>query len=308
MILKNAFHRWFALFLAGALIGALAACGGTQTAPAATTAGPDQPVATAESSPTPETPTATPAPLAARVNGEGILLADFEAELARYQAANPNDSAGLEAQQQVVLDEMITQALLAQAAVQNGFSMDDAALQARMDALAQQSGGYPALQDWMQRNGYTEEDFRRALKLSAAAAWQRDRVAAEVPETAEQVHARQIFVLDEATASQLLSMIQGGSDFSLLAAQYDSVTAGELGWFPRGYLTQKEVEDAAFALEAGKTSAVIHSAIGYHIIQVVERDPQRNLSADARKVLQEQKLRDWVQQQRQSGAIEVLIP
>lgn len=305
MILNNVLQKSFALLLAGALLSGLAACGAQPTATVSPATQP--PGATAESSPTPETPTATPAPLAARVNGEGILLSDFEAEWTRFQAANPNATDAVEAQRQVVLDDMIAQTLLAQAAAQNGFSLDDAGLQTRIDRLAEQAGGYPALQDWMQRNSYSEADFRRALRISAAAAWQRDQIAAEVSETAEQVHARQILVLDEASAGQLLNLIKGGSDFGLLAAQYDSVTAGELGWFPRGYLTQKEVEDAAFGLEAGSVSEVIHSAIGYHILQVIERDPQRALSADARKVLQEQKLRDWVQQQRETGDIEILI-
>ena len=36
---------------------------------------------------TPAPPTATPAPMAATVNGEGIQLSDYQAELQRYQAA-----------------------------------------------------------------------------------------------------------------------------------------------------------------------------------------------------------------------------
>ncbi len=306
MNLKIDFSRWFVFILSGMLLAALAACG-PQTPPAATDA-PTQSPPTVEVSPTPQAPTATPVPLAASVNGVGILLSDFEAELARYQAANPGDNAGEEAQRQAVLDDMIAQQLLAQAAGQAGYQMDDAALQARLDALAADAGGYPALQDWMQRNSYSEEDFRRALKTAAMAAWQRDQIIAGVPQTAEQVHARQILVLDEGVAGRLLEMVKSGSDFSLLAYQYDPVTGGELGWFPRGYLTQKAVEDAAFALDAGEESEVIQSEIGYHILQVVERDPQRALSADARKVLQEQKLREWVQQQRDAGTVEILIP
>jgi parvulin-like peptidyl-prolyl isomerase len=304
MILKNVSHRLIGLLLVGVI---LAACGGTQVVPTLSTE-PSQEPTTTEVSPTPELPTAIPAPLAARVNGEGVLLADFEAELARYQAANPGETANADAQRQMVLEDMIAQQLLAQAARQAGFQMDDAALQARMDALAAQAGGYPALQDWMTRNSYTEEDFRRALTTAAAAAWQRDQVIAATPQTAEQVHARQILVLDESVAAQVLGQVRGGADLALLAYQYDPVTGGELGWFPQGYLTQPEVEAAAFALQAGTVSEVIKSAIGYHIIQVIERDPQRALSADARKVLQEKALRDWVQQQRDAGAVEILLP
>lgn len=306
MNLKIDFSRWFVLVLSSLLLAALAAC--NQPQPSTATSAPTQPPPTVEVSPTPQTPTATPVPLAASVNGVGILLSDFEAELARYQGANPGDSAGEADQRQTVLDDMVAQQLLAQAAEQAGYQLDDAALQARIDALAAEAGGYPSLQDWMQRNGYSEDDFRRALKTAAMAAWQRDQIIAAVPQTAEQVHARQILVLEEGVAGRLLEMVKTGSDFSLLAYQYDPVTGGELGWFPRGYLTQKSVEDAAFVLEAGQASDVIQSEIGYHILQVIERDPQRVLSADARKVLQEQKLREWVQQQREASSIEILVP
>ncbi len=301
MILKNVFPRLIVLCI---LAGMLAGCRGGTAVPAVTDT--PAPPPTAAATATPETPTPTPAPLAARVNGEGVLLSDFEAELARYQAANPGGDAA--AQRQAVLDDLIAQHLLAQAAAEGGFQMDDAALQARVDALAKQAGGVPALQDWMKRNGYSEQDFRQALRLAAAAAWQRDRIIADVPEKAEQVHARQILVLDEGVAGRLLEQIRGGADFSLLAAQYDPVTGGELGWFPRGYLTQLEVEEAAFALQGGEVSPVVKSAVGYHIIQVVERETERQLSADARKVLQENRLRDWVQQQREAGTVEILLP
>ena len=44
-----------------------------------------------------------------------------------------------------------------------------------------------------------------------------------------------------------------------LAAEYDPVAEGELGWFPRGYLFDKELEDAAFGLQAGEYSQVIET-------------------------------------------------
>jgi hypothetical protein len=59
------------------------------------------------------------------VNGEAITLAEFEAELARFRAAP--GIAGTEMAQggeQRVLEDLIAQVLLAQAALEAGFTLD----------------------------------------------------------------------------------------------------------------------------------------------------------------------------------------
>jgi len=71
-----------------------------------------------------------------------------------------------------------------------------------------------------------------------------------------------------------------------MAAQVDPVTRGDIGWFPRGYLTEKAVEDAAFSLEAGKYSAIIPGEVGFHIIKTLELQADRPLSPDALLALQ----------------------
>jgi parvulin-like peptidyl-prolyl isomerase len=286
----------------------LAACKGAPTAQPVGPAPTNPDGATAAPAATlPPEPTATMAPLAALVNGQGILLSDFEAELSRYQQAHPNDTQGQDAQRKAVLDDLIGQSLLAQAAQEGGYQPDDAAMKTRLDDLNKQAGGGPALTNWIKANGYTEETFKSSLRQSIMAAWERDKIIAAVPQTAEQVHARQILVQDEGTANDIESRLKNGQDFATLAAAYDPVTGGELGWFPKGYLTQPEVEAAAFALQPKEYSPVIKSAIGYHIIQVIERDPQHPLGADARRALQEKALQDWLQQRRSQAKIEILL-
>lgn len=279
------------------------------------TAVPEQATATLTQQPTetsvPPTPTQTPEPLALRVNGEGITLAEYEAELRQLQEADQvlGKNTTPEDQRQLVLDNLTNTLLLAQEAFKEGFSLDDAALQAEIDHLTQEIGGEQALADWLQRYGYTEESFPVTLRRQMAAAWQRDRIAAQVPEETEQIHARQILTQDETIANRALEQVKvPGVNFAAQARRYDPVTGGDLGWFPRGYLTQPAVEDAAFQLQPGEISAVVKSEIGYHILQVVAREPARQLSEDARRVLQHKALQDWVRQQRESSQVEVLLP
>jgi peptidyl-prolyl cis-trans isomerase C len=140
-----------------------------------------------------------------------------------------------------------------------------------------------------------------------AAARMRDQIIAAVPTTADQVHVKQILFYNAEDAQNVYALLQSGWDFNTLAAQYEPLTKGELGWFPRGYLVHPTIEEAAFALQPGEYSAVIESSVGYHILYLVERDPAHPLSPDALLTLQENALQDWLTQRRNESTI-VIAP
>jgi peptidyl-prolyl cis-trans isomerase C len=242
----------------------------------------------------------------ALVNGERITQADFQAELARYQAAVGTQMATED--QQRVLNDLIDELLLAQAARRAGFVVDDAMIQEHIDTLISSRGSAQALADWLAKNGYTDASFRRRLERSIAAAWMRDQIINAVPSAVEQVHARQILRFTSAEANQVLARLQKGDDFATLAAEYDPITRGDLGWFPRGYLLDPKLDEAAFSLKPGEYSAVIQTSAGYHILQVIEQDPQRPLDFDARQALQTQALENWIQTNRSQSEIQVSAP
>jgi peptidyl-prolyl cis-trans isomerase C len=256
--------------------------------------------------PTPIPPTPTPIPMAARVNGEGIPLAEYQAETARYQAAYGTDLAT--DWQKSVLDDLVSQTLLAQAAREKGFVFTETDLQARIDELTQQSGGAQALYAWMQAHGYSQEEFRQTLERSVAAAWMSNQITGAVSWTADQVHARQILLYNSTDASNILFQLNNGADFATLAYQYDPATGGDLGWFPKGYLTEQTLESAAFRLEPGLYSEVIETSLGFHILLVIEHDPQHPLTSDARMALQEKVLSVWLAERRGQSDIQILVP
>lgn len=257
---------------------------------------------------TPLPPTATPEPLAAVVNGEPIRLAEFDLEWSLYRTAiTATNTGGEAAGQRVVLDDLIARSLLAQGARQAGFVVDEATLQAHLEQLSARMGGEQALAAWQQAHGYSEERFRQALARDLAAAWMRDQILASVPSSADQIHARQILLYNSTDANNVLFQLNSGKDFAELAAQYDGVAGGDLGWFPRGYLTEPAIEEAAFNLEVGKYSAVIQTRLGYHIVQVVERDPQHPLAPDTLRALQASALRQWVAEHRSQSEIQIQL-
>jgi parvulin-like peptidyl-prolyl isomerase len=247
--------------------------------------------------------------MALTVNGEGMTVVEFNAEIARYTSARSAlgktvDSATATA---TVIEDLVAQLLLAQSARANGFTLDEAALQARMDALAAQIGGAEALTGWESEHGYSDQAFRFALKRAAEAAWMRDKIISTVPSTAEQVHVQQILLYNQETALNFLNQLNGGADFNELAFEADPLTRGDLGWVPQGYLLNAQIEEAAFKLTVGQHSDVITTEVGFHIVRILEHDPNRPLSPDALLSLQELALRKWIEEQRAQANV-VLAP
>ena len=306
--MASRFYRFaHILVLLGAYTLLLLACSKGDQTPTPTLSAP--PTSTQNPiTPTPVPPTHTPVPLAAIVNGEGITLSEYQAELARLQAAvAPTDSNNPEDLEKRVLDTLIDETLLAQAALEQGFTLDDASLQQRLDQLAAQVGGPDALANWMAEQGYDESSFRQALARSIKASWMRDKIIASLPDKVDQIHAQQILLYNSNEADQVLNQIETGTEFATLAASYDPIARGDLGWFPKGYLLEPELDDVVFSLEAGQHTPVIKTRLGYHLIQVLDRDPQRPLDPDASMVLQAQALHQWLETRRGQSKIEILL-
>lgn len=269
---------------------------------------------TASPSPAPSTetlppPTETPIPLAAAVNGEPIPLDEFNAELERYKAAQAalGTSVSEEEARRIVLEDLVSQVLLAQGAAEAGFTVDDSVLQARIEAVSAQAGGAESLRAWQQANGYSEDGFRAALRRAIAAAWMRDKIISSVPHTAQQVHVRQILLYNEDVAQNYYRQLQAGADFDDLAIRVDPVARGDIGWFPRNYLPSKDVEEAAFSLEVGAMSQIVQSEAGYHILKVLEAQADRPLSPDALLALQNRALDNWLAERRQKSTITINV-
>lgn len=249
-------------------------------------------------------PTTDPSsPLAASINGQGITLAEYQINIELASTASETGLATYSEDE--VLQNMIDEVLLAQGAQEAGFSPDDAFIQTRIDQLEINEA---TLQDWMIENGYSQESFKNAFARSISAAWMRDQIIAQVPSTAEQVHARQILLYNSDEAENIYAQLQAGTDFATLATQYDPLTSGELGWFPQGYLTVSELDTPIFLLQPGEYTEVIETMLGFHIVQVIERDPQHPLSPGAYQTFQVQAVEDWLIERRSQSNIQILLP
>jgi parvulin-like peptidyl-prolyl isomerase len=254
------------------------------------------------------TPTLTPVPLAALVNGEPITLQEYERQIARYEISmlasgedpgTPEGQAALAQAREDVLEQLIEQRLILQAAEEAGVTVSDAEVEADIQATIDDIGE-EALNAWLMDEGLTREELQEEWRAQMIISRMVDRVISEVPVEAEQVHARHIVVSSEEEARQLLTQLQAGADFAALARAYslDESTreqGGDLDYFPRGLLTASEVEEAAFALQPGQVSDVIQSPLGYHIVQVVDRVPAMEVTDRNLQFLWNQAREQWIE-------------
>ena len=265
---------------------------------------------TPATSATADLPASTPEPpLAARANGESIYLAEYERELGRYEAglaAQGIDPISPEGQDNVaqhrdwILNVMIEQVLTERAAAAEGIVVTDEEVDAYMQDMIAESGGAEAFAAKLAEWGQNEEDAWREVRGQLIGMRMTQRIIEGVPATAEHVHARHILVDTVEEAERVLAQLQASADFATLAKAYSQDTStrengGDLGFFPRGILTAPEVEEVAFALQPGQFSGVVISELGYHIVQVVERDPARQISQENLSLLQETAVQDWVE-------------
>jgi parvulin-like peptidyl-prolyl isomerase len=251
------------------------------------------------------------------VNGEKITLAEYERQIALYERSmanagqDPTTEEGQKAlaEAQVwILDQMIDQVLIEQAAAEAGITVSDAEVDSTIEALKQEIGE-DALMARIQNEGMTLEEMRTQLHREMVALEMMNYVVGQVPLRAEHVQARHILFYNEEEARQVLAQLRAGADFATFAQTYseDASTrdlGGDLGYFPRGILTSSEVEAVAFELQPGQISDVVQSGLGYHIIQVLDRKPDMEIAPENLRLLQASARSQWLEDLRAQANIQ----
>ncbi|MGC8786572.1 MAG: peptidylprolyl isomerase, partial [Anaerolineae bacterium] len=319
----------------------LAACAKSATPTSVAPAGPSYtpirtPVTTATPVPgqtatlvpyTPTVPSAqltnTPAQIiaaAAIVNGQPIPLQEYEAQVAMalntlsQQSSEPQteeEKAALLTQlRRQILDALIDQVLIEQAAAREGIAISEEQVEAEMARLI--GDDTAKFEVWLQANGMTRDSFKAQLKQQLLSATFQEHVINAQSPIVEQVHARHILLLSEEEAMEVFLKLRAGESFTALAKQYSQDRStkdngGDLGFFPRGVMPP-EIEAVAFGLSPGQTSGIVKTSFGYHIIEVVEKDPARKVSDEMLPTWQQKQFLQWLAEQRARAKIQYLIP
>jgi len=261
---------------------------------------------------------ATLEPAAAIVNGTirislSVLDKTVNSQLDALHSVGSPLPADVKAYRNTVLDSLIQQALIEQEAAKRGITVTDQDVEAEVQSYIQLAGSRDKWLASIAADRMTEAEYRAGLRSALITGKMRDVITSSVGQTAEQVHARHILVLDEASANQILQQLKSGANFADLAAKLSldvttRQTGGDLGWFPRGQLLQKSIEDAAFSLPLNQYSAPVKSDLGYHIVETLERVKDRPIDAETRANLARQTFEAWLQSLVQTAHIEKYPP
>ena len=214
----------------------------------------------------------------AEVQGQAVPLA----ELRRVVEARLEDDPDALVQDVLSeeLDRLVDRAVALNRANQLGIQVSDREVEARLrlvhgEGFAIDPAYLEEVRSEMRIERAAVEELAPQLSVpESALADYFERHRAEY-RRAERVRIRQIVVEEEERAAKLRQQLVEGAEFAALAASEslapEAKEGGMLPPFARGDLP--EVFDQAFALEAGKVSAVIESPHGYHIFLLVERLP-----------------------------------
>ena len=84
----------------------------------------------------------------------------------------------------------------------------------------------------------------------------------------------------KALIEDIVRQLDAGADFSALAKRYsedpERAEGGDMGWVAQGELLP-ELDQALFSVKAGERSAPIRSALGFHLVNVLERKAAASL-------------------------------
>lgn len=242
----------------------------------------------------------------ARVNGEDITQTEFARALTRTQQQSAAaDPSALSAS---VLDTLIEQTVINQAAEEMQIAVSDDEVNATIESMRQDAGSDDAWQTWLASNLYTQEEFTQDMRDSMITLRVRDAVTSSESNTIQQVHARHILVSTEAEAQAILTRLNNGEDFGVLAAELSrDVTTkergGDLGFFIASDLTTPELAEVALGLQPGEIAGPVATALGYHIIQTIEFSDREALPEDEPAMV-EARFNSWLQSRLESATIE----
>lgn len=204
-------------------------------------------------------------------------------------------------------EQAIGNKLLLERAIQLDLPVSEAAIDAQVNKIIQQVGGYDKFTKALAAQKMSMDSLRQELVKGCKVDALVHKAVSETPEpsdeeitayfeahaadyeTGPQVLAQHILITpenrtEESSKQKALEKIKAirkriteeGANFSEEARAHSQCPSGKeggsLGWFGRGAMV-KEFDEAAFKMKTGEVSDVIETQFGYHIIYKADEKP-----------------------------------
>ncbi|HCG98411.1 MAG: hypothetical protein A2074_03850 [Candidatus Aquicultor primus] len=259
-------------------------------------------------------------PLAAKVNGKKITLAEVDVRLTQMvgqQAEMFQGEQGEQAKVQFrnqVLDQMIEMELLMVEVNKRGIKVTDKEIDAKLKELMKDYGlkEQAELEAALKQQNMTLVQFKKELADRIQIEKLGDQVTKDVKASSkevkeyyeknkasfavkDQVQVAHILVQDEAKAKKILADVQAGADFSKLAKEH-SIDPGSKDKGGEMPMTDKdqfvpEFAAASWTLEPGQISDIVKTTYGFHIIKMIaKKDGGEKAFNDIKDEVEEQML------------------
>ena len=234
------------------------------------------------------------------------------------RAQTQPDSAEVDTLRHQILDQLIDEKLIVAEAKRQGVTVSDAEVSKQVEEAIQDAksrlGSAAAFAEQLQKENLTEEKLREKYRnevrrqLTASRLVQRQvihkpvgateaeayfkahpdkfpKVPPEVRVAVVQISVSADSAIEEKAHQRALAArkrIVGGEKFAKVAAEVSedpgsAQSGGDLGYFTPGRM-DPAFDQAAFTQKIGEVGMPIHSAFGWHVIEVVDRDTVKTMA------------------------------
>ncbi|MFQ5860090.1 MAG: peptidylprolyl isomerase [Dehalococcoidia bacterium] len=267
-----------------------------------------------------------PRALAARVNDTTFTMGDLVKRIRSLQAEGrfTGETLNMGVVPFEVLFGMVDNEIIRQAAPRYGITVTDEEIEATLRARFYPSPpeGQAAEPEQLERE-YQERlrltlnvrqlsrsEYLEQIKAEIYRSKMREEIGKRVPTVAEQVELSWIRMPNSQDADEVYEQLQQGEVFGRAAQQVNNERVyadekGYVGWVPRGAFP--ELEEVLFSLEPGQLSEPLSTSAGKYILQVHDEPQVRQVSEEMLRVLKENALEEWVNEERQQNDVEIVF-
>ncbi|MCS6802008.1 MAG: SurA N-terminal domain-containing protein [Chloroflexota bacterium] len=154
-------------------------------------------------------------------------------------------------------------------------------------------------------SGLSDAEYREQVRTRLLRQKLEEKLKAEVPTSAEQVHLRGILLSQESEAREVLEQLRNGGSWEQLAAEksLDSMSrdkAGDLGWVARG-VKDLDFDKAAFGLTGSGIEGPFSTRLGYWVLQRLDGPQVRELDSETLETIRGNAFSRWLDEQKKNG-------